>query len=310
MSSADDMVQMSVIVMCSLSIAGAAFIMFSFAIFIDLRQVQSRRLLFMLALCDLFVAIAYLLPSTSYMCKVQAAVNIYFNQASFLWTDCIALYVYASHKYGPKIANKFVPYFHAASWLLPAASTVAVAVNSAWGPDNKATTAYWCWIDGDIEHAWEWRIIAGKAIEWSTIIFISIMYLCVYIDVHAKVEQSPGAQLLLKNTSTNWRATEKKLLAIPVLFVFLRLGGTARTILTMANSSSDMLWIRILQALGDSAQGFVNGLLFGVFTDKVLRSYKRLFRELRDRLRSGRYSYVDYDVDPVNHKSYDTINPS
>jgi len=306
----DEVVYTAMMISCSLSIAGAMFILISFGLFPELRKVQSRRLLFFLSLCDLLIALAYMLPILGNWCYVQSIVNIFSNQASFFWTDCIAAYVFLSHKYGSHVANRFIPLFHFVCWVYPVISVILVGVNDTWGSDDKRTTASWCWIRSE---EIKWYLIAGKGVEWITVVFVTIMYLCVYLDIHSKVTASPGAQVLLHQSAhANWKATEKKLLAIPLVFIFLRVGGTVRTILFFANHPSDNLTLRIVQAIGDSGQGFANGLLFGLFTDKVIRSYKRIGVQILVRLGFYKPERSSWETDLLSSRNYDAIviNPS
>jgi len=297
-------VDLTTYITCSLSIIGALFILVSFLLFGEFRQVPSRQLLFFLSLCDFLIAVAYLIqhdpqtgsePTTA--CKVQSAINIFSNQASFLWTDSIAAYVFICCKYGLKKANRFVPFFHIISWGLPLISMTAVIISGFWGSDNNHSTASWCWIKGDGTRREEivWHLLAGKLVEWSSFIILTILYICVYWDIHSKVAQSPGAQLLInQKRQSTWKTTEKKLLAIPAVFVVMRIVGTVRTIYSFTgdtdpDSFMNSTIMMSLQAFGDSGQGFANGILFGVFTDKVIKNYKILFWRLASRFNGNPY---------------------
>jgi len=277
----------AVVVTCSLSIVGSVFIVISFALFKDFQSSQSRRLLVILSLCDLLTAIAYLMrigkmPDPGIdttRCHVQSALNIFANQASFFWTDFIALFVFLSRKYGMKVASRFIPYFHIISWGLPLISVTFVMGFGAWGYDGGKATADWCWIKADASSYW--HVIAGKGVEWSSCILITIIYILVFLDLRKAADQ----QLLLTHRGgTTWKITEKKLLAIPVVFIILRLPGTIRTIYEMKNSTGliSMPW-PVLQAIGDSGQGFANGLIFGLFTEKVRSYYYKLLNRCTKR---------------------------
>jgi len=275
----------AVIVTCTLSMVGSLFIIVSFALFKDFQNSQSRRLLVLLSFCDFMTAVAYLVrlgpmtpedeaqPSTATICHLQSALNIYANMASFFWTDFISLFVLLSRKYGMKQASRAIPFFHIISWGVPLISVSVVGGFGAWGYDNGAATADWCWIDGD--RSFYWHIIAGKGVEWMSYFFVTIIYICVFIDLRKASDQ----QLLLAHRGgTNWKITEKKLLAIPVIFIILRFPGTFRTVYLMFNPDNPTRfgWIVVLQAIGDSGQGLANGLLFGVFTEKVRSYYYKL----------------------------------
>jgi len=277
------------IITCTLSILGSMFIILSFALFKDFQNSQSRRLLVILSICDLMTAVAYLMRlgpmtddeqkdrSAQTLCHVQSAINIYANQASFFWTDFIALFVLLSRKYGMRQASRLIPFFHVISWGWPLISVALVGAFGAWGYDSGAATADWCWIGGG--QSFYWHIIGGKGVEWISYIVVTIIYIFVFLDLRKSADQQ---QLLLTHRSgTNWKITEKKLLAIPIIFIILRLPGSIRTIYLMAHPGHPLKnkWLSVMQAVGDSGQGLANGLLFGVFTEKVRSySYKLLGR--------------------------------
>jgi len=285
-------VEIAVIVTCCLSIIGSLFIIVSFFLSREFRKSQSRKLLVLLSFCDMITAVAYLLYRTprgtndAYyvptICKAQSFVNIFANQASFFWTAFISLFLFLSRKTGVKTASKYIPIFHIISWGWPIISAVLVAVNNVWGPDFDST-AYWCWISEEVPGGkkWLWHLVAGKAVEWSSCAFVTIMYIFVFIDLRKNMDQSPATQLLIthRTGATSWKSTEKKLLAIPFIFIVLRAPGTIRTIFEWGRADdpiSKWEWLSMLQAIGDSGQGFANGLLFGLFTEKVRSFYRKL----------------------------------
>lgn len=290
-----DVESIAVVVTCTLSIFGSLFIIVSFALFKDFQSSQSRRLLVILSFCDLITAIAYLIrvgnyePGQSTACHAQAALNVFANQASFFWTDFIALFVFLSRKYGMKYASRFIPFFHFLSWGWPIISVALVGSFGMWGYDNGAATADWCWIKGN--QNFYWHIIAGKGVEWASCVLITIIYIGVFLDLRKAADQQ---QLLLTpRGGTTWKITEKKLLAIPFIFIILRLPGTIRTVYLMVHPNHPITyqWLAVMQAIGDSGQGLANGLLFGVFTEKVRSYYYKLL---------NRCTNKDFDDKPVN----------
>jgi len=272
-------VHYTVVVTCCLSIVGSLFIIVAFALFKDFQHSQSRRLLVILSFCDFVTAIAYLMTPADkaqqpVLCHIQSAINIFGNQASFLWTDFIALFVFLSRRNGVKEASRYIPLFHAISWGLPAISVIIVGAKDMWGYDSGFATADWCWIKGN--EPFYWHLIGGKGIEWASCVFITIIYILVFIDMRKATDQQ---MLLTHKSGATWKITEKKLLAIPLVFIILRLPGSIRNVYLMVNSGHPLIGphglAAILQAIGDSGQGFANGLIFGVFTEKVRSYYYR-----------------------------------
>ena len=131
---------------------------------------------------------------------------MYFPVSSFLWTDCIAVFIFVF------ISNRdSLPFwvFHAVSWGIPA---IQVAVVAAFGMEGfyglGGTTGGWCWIRNvpSKSQEWLWIVIGGKGFEvqltclravlvaaplahgvechnpsqWASIMFTGAFYLLVY----------------------------------------------------------------------------------------------------------------------------------
>lgn len=57
-------------------------------------------------------------------------------------------------------------------------------------------------------------------------------------------------------------------LQIPIVLVLLRLGGSIDRVLYVIYGESPWI-LSLVQALTDPAQGFANGLMFGVFNETI-----------------------------------------
>ena len=88
---------------CTLSILGSALIIGTYISYLEIRK-PARSLLFYLSITDLGTALSYAM--TFIVCggscdctegakELYSLLGIYFPVSSFLWTDCIALYIYA-----------------------------------------------------------------------------------------------------------------------------------------------------------------------------------------------------------------------
>jgi len=234
----------------------------------------SRRLLVCLSIADFCVAANYLLPGYKGgdWCEAQAIINVFANQAMFLWTDCIALYLYMSLIKGQTFAkNVGYPVFQVVSWGLPAILALVLLVSGEGGSNSK-DTADWCWIKASAPKYW--MIVEGKGLEWISYLFVAAMYIVIKIKLRTRA--LPISQPLIEK-QFSYEETRKnigfKLLFIPVAFILLRIPGTVRTVMSFAGSDDNQLWLRIFHAIGDTGQGWVNGLLFGVLTKKVRSSY-------------------------------------
>ena len=144
---------------------------------------------------DLFTAVFYAV-SLSYCTKVddswnaiQVYLDIYFPVTTFVWTDCVALFLCASLKqYNwirklkmfPNGLKKLFLYFHCVSWIIPFILCVLplIIIKNVTNESNenifgnyRAATGGWCWID-----KFYYQLIGGKTAEFISIVFVSICY--------------------------------------------------------------------------------------------------------------------------------------
>lgn len=264
------------------SVLGCVFIMVSYLLFKKMRQLQIRTLLFCLSLSDLLISVAYLMNNgdgNTAVCKLQSLINIFGNQSSFLWTSCIAIYIYVALRHSTEDAKTYNKIYHVVSWGVPVIIVIFVASFNAWGYNSDVTPG-WCWISATVANPFMWSVIAGKGLEWSSFLIITIMYvMVVYKSIATRHEQVPvmGAKLHVmgaKNKLKSWSKREAKFLIIPIAFILLRLPGSVNTVLvyTLSNYTPNNV-LRYLMAIGDSAPGIVNALIFGVFTGGFVKCH-------------------------------------
>lgn len=181
---------------CALSIAGTSLVFVEHFRDPSLWRRPARRLLVWLCVCDFLSALVYLLPgdASGNMCVAQALLGIYFPVASFVWTDCIALYVYlivSSLQRRSSLlrsSGALFFWFHLVSWSIPLACVLAVYASGHAGKSNNTETTDWCWIktaddvvdDKENSHRQElflWEVVGGKAVEWATCaLFLPAVY--------------------------------------------------------------------------------------------------------------------------------------
>lgn len=165
------------IISSSLGMAGALFIIVSWASFKQARSSFPLRWVFCLSIADLGTGIASI-PwqigrSQGPECQVIAVVNQFCSMSTLLWTACIAFAVkkafHGSH------VNSSMPegYFHLLCWGLPAVISVALLLMKKFGLTKETG---WCWIasPGD-----PWRLSV-----YGTLLLVMVYNLWVYITVH------------------------------------------------------------------------------------------------------------------------------
>ena len=153
----------------------------------------ARRLLSWLCVADMGTALVYLFPtaSGSTACAAQAAIGIYFPVASFMWTDCIALYVYwivsSLRKRHALLRNskRLFAAFHVTAWTVPAVAALSVLLTGHAGKNRHTETSGWCWIktaedddfDGARTEMFLWEVVGGKGVEWfSVLVWCPLLY--------------------------------------------------------------------------------------------------------------------------------------
>eukprot|EP00053_Salpingoeca_punica_P011079 m.99207 g.99207 ORF g.99207 m.99207 type:complete len:184 (+) comp15581_c0_seq2:67-618(+) len=114
-----------------------------------------------------------------------------------------------------------------------------------------------------------WVIFAGKGWELACYVITPVLYLL--IKLHMRQEcKLEGSALITASAQNAVRGPDRKLVFVPLVFVLLRMWGTLRFFLRVGQSSyRNSFFITVMQAIGDSSQGFANGVLFCIFTSKV-----------------------------------------
>ena len=138
----------------SLSIAGTSLVFLDHWRNPKVWARPARRLLTWLCVADFVTALAYLFPASdsSHACTAQATVGIYAPVASFMWTDCIALYVYwivsslKRRTWLLRSSRQVFWVFHAVCWTVPGIACLAVLLSGHAGKNENTETSGWCWI--------------------------------------------------------------------------------------------------------------------------------------------------------------------
>ena len=151
----------------------------------------ARYLLLWLSVADLGTALIYIITIIScYDCEhcsngiklLTTIIGVFFPVASFLWTDCIAIYIFGA-SYQKKWVNptkRLFVVFHIISWILPLILVLwLIIIYFADKNDNisfsSQYTGGWCWVD-----TLAIQLIGGKAIEGFSYVFLIIIYGATY----------------------------------------------------------------------------------------------------------------------------------
>ncbi|NXV02713.1 GP157 protein, partial [Cettia cetti] len=177
----------AVLVSCALSCAGSALLLCTQARWPELRT-RPRQLLLYLSLADLLSALSYFygvlqdFQRTSWDCVLQGALSTFANTSSFFWTMAIALYLYLSIVRGAAAGTGLLWGFHAVSWGVPLAITVAAVALRKIGYDASNVSVGWCWVNLDAEDRLLWMLLTGKV--WEILAYVTLPVLYILIKKH------------------------------------------------------------------------------------------------------------------------------
>lgn len=210
----DGLVQLS----CVLSMLGSALVILTWAYPRKNRNKHGRILLLWLSVADLLSSCIYFIQTFhtdgNDICEISALLGIYFPVASFLWTDCIAYFLYLvvfnRTDYQPYNWTKLLRYFHVFVWSLSLVTIILVLAfgHAGYSSDDDANdnggsnTGGWCWIKADSpRERFIWEVIGGKLIEWmSCLVVLPYLYTSVYYQL-AKVEGQSEVRETLDTTT-------------------------------------------------------------------------------------------------------------
>ncbi|NXQ61061.1 GP157 protein, partial [Anthoscopus minutus] len=266
----------AVLLSCALSCVGSALLLCTHARWPELRT-RPRQLLLYLSLADLLSAVSYFygvlqdFQRTSWDCVLQGALSTFANTSSFFWTMAIALYLYLSIVRGSPTGTGLLCCFHAVSWGVPLAITVAAVALKKIGYDASNVSVGWCWVDLDAEDRLLWMLLTGKV--WEILAYVTLPVLYILIKRHinrAHAALSEYRPILPAAPQPRAGLADKKLILIPVIFIFLRIWSTVRFVLTLCSSPAVQSSVLVvLHGVGNTFQGGANCIMFVLCTRAV-----------------------------------------
>ncbi|NXO37158.1 GP157 protein, partial [Locustella ochotensis] len=260
----------AVLLSCALSCAGSALLLCSQARWPELRT-RPRQLLLCLSLADLLSALSYFygvlqdFQRTSWDCVLQGALSTFANTSSFFWTMAVALYLYLSIVRGSPAGTGLLWCFHAVSWGVPLAITVAAVALKKIGYDASNVSVGWCWVNLEAEDRLLWMLLTGKV--WEILAYVTLPVLYILIKKHINRAVSP---LLAAAPRPRASVADTKLILIPVIFILLRIWSTVRFVLTLCDSPAVQNSVLVvLHGIGNTFQGGANCIMFVLCTRAV-----------------------------------------
>ncbi|XP_018413020.1 PREDICTED: probable G-protein coupled receptor 157 [Nanorana parkeri] len=278
--------QVIVLLSCALSFLGSALIIFTHIRWPELRS-RPRQLLLFLSVADLLSAVSYFygvlrdFKASTWDCVAQGALSTFSNTSSFFWTMAVALYLYITIVHSQQsLAEHMIYWFHVISWGVPLVITVTAVCLQKIGYDASYVSVGWCWIDIAADDRLTWMLLAGKV--WEILAYLVLPFLYIHIKKHiGRAHRALSEYRPILSAAPVYQPktiADKKLVFIPVIFIFLRIWSTIRFILTLCDSPAVHNPILVvLHGIGNSFQGGANCIMF-VLCTRVIRT--RLLKSL------------------------------
>lgn len=291
-------------VTCALSMMGALLIILSYVVVKEIRT-KARQILVHLSVADFIVACSNFIGAVVYfdqfisqkchapttlngtdpdahtcsvlqgLCKTQAFFAAYATLVSVLWTLSLAVYLYclvvhSAHKVHLKVFYSS----YLLCWGIPLIVAVWLIATDRLGYSPEFG-AGWCTLKIDTTGPGRSIfvvIFANDLWIYLTFVMVSVLYLTTHCYIKSQMKKA-NPMLLHGNNMATVSKADMKFLLIPFAFLLLRI-WTVITVFVFvylrATPPKAISYILIYASgIGDSGQGFVNALLFCVFTPKV-----------------------------------------
>jgi G protein-coupled receptor 157 len=118
------------------------------------------------------------------------------------------------------------------------------------------------------------------------LVLIPILVIATKYQIDSEsIKKKTGTSPIMPVVKSSWKSVEMKLMAIPVIFLLLRIWSICTGVIFIYSNS--YCWVdpnavkalSYLSGIGDSGQGFFNGILFVILTKSVRESFvKKLLR--------------------------------
>lgn len=285
----------------TLSCVSTVIIVFTYCRWKDIRS-GSRAIITFLSIADFITAFGYIMGSLNYginysdshsescrlftgFCKVQSFITTSSSLSSFFWTSSLAIYLYLSVVHNRvSFAQKLFPFFHVVNWGLPILICLPLLATGRLGYSYFAVST-WCFV-GPLGKTFRGEdvflvMIAGKFWEILTYVVVVVLYILIKRHINVEAKKGISSKSLNSGLVAILRRTDKKLVAIPVVFVLLRMWGTLHYLYSLAvvhhtlqGCTTRILGavfttFAVLQAIGDGGQGWGNFILYVMVSDKI-----------------------------------------
>jgi len=186
----------------------------------------------------------------------------------------------------PTLAKKMFSAFHVFGFGVPFLIVFLALEEDVLGNDRDIYSSAWCWIKVQDEGESNakiifWILMTDKL--WEVIMFILVIVFYGLLKCHIRREVIHNERQQITNASLEAvKNANKKLQFVPPILLFLRFWGMLRFYIYITSSIHESESVRhiqevliYIQGVCESAQGFVNFLLFCLFTERFKMNFRK-----------------------------------
>lgn len=260
------------------SLVGTMFIVISYLAFKEIRHFHLR-LVFILAITDLFVSITFILNlhmdiATDHIrCQVLAAFLQFFELASALWALCIAFVLDRVIRLNDYHVEQYEKYFYVFCWGVPSITVIASYFQGLY-----VNTGLWCWISDDIRGLYRWLYFYGP------LVLILFYVSAIYVIISKKIR----AQLALTSNfyQINNEATIQQTFRWYIIgWVICWVPAITDRVQDVINPGHPIFILAAAHSFFAPLAGFANSIAIG-FNDEIQTQYRQLAAKLGLRKRT------------------------
>ena len=241
-----------IIVTSVLSLAGSAFIIFSYYYFVNLRSFPYKLIMF-LSVADFFSSLTYIIGAGNdanecyegnFMCYFSAGMSQFFDVASFLWMAVISFNIYQvlGRRRGHDVVF-FEPYYHLFAWGTSGVLLLIITATNSLGDAGN-----WCWVRRD-------RQIERMLCYYVILIIIMIYAIVMYFLVRNAVKTQNMSQ-------QNMIMARMRLYVI--IFLFIRFWSVLNRMVELFDGNKSIFVFMFFHSLFSPLQGFANAFVYGL----------------------------------------------
>lgn len=230
------------------------------------------------------------------LCMTQAFFAGFSTIASILWTLALSVYIYLLVVHG-KLHSKVVYFCYVFCWGMPLLISLWLVLTGRLGHTAHGGSG-WCSLKVEQEKrstAILITILGNDLWIYLTVVVVTLLYLTTHCHIKRNLQASSTVQSNPRSSAVT--SADMKFLLIPLAFLLLRSGGMVVVIVyvyaRVKTSKSVVYFLLYVAGIGDSGQGFVNAVLFCLFTAKVREKLKVAVKRLYYCRCWKRHSYTD-----------------